>query len=112
MNIYDVAIIGAGPGGLACAIKAIEFGLSYVVLEKGANVFQDIIDSYPRGKKVYPTIPKSEEDPFPIEDLQPNPNNEPVEDYLAKIRTCVAKYKISIHSRSDNLVKSRNSTAK
>ncbi len=101
MDIYDVAIIGAGPGGLACAIKAIEFKLSYVILEKGANVFQGIIDSYPRGKKVYPTIPKGEEGPFPVEDLQPNHDNEPVEDYLDKIRICIEKYKISIQLKED-----------
>ncbi len=110
-DCYGAPILpGAGPGGLACAIKAIEFGLSYVVLEKGANVFQGIIDSYPRGKKVYPTIPKSEEGPFPIEDLQPNLNKEPVEDYLAKIRTCVEKYKISLHLKEDfqDVVKEKN----
>ena len=54
MDTYDVAIIGAGPGGVACAIKAGELGLSFVLLEKGKRVFQGIIDSYPRGKKVYP----------------------------------------------------------
>ncbi len=27
MDTYDVAIVGAGPGGLACAIKAKEMGL-------------------------------------------------------------------------------------
>ena len=91
MNVYDVAIIGAGPGGLACAIKAIDLGLSYVVLEKGAKVLQGIIDSYPRGKKVYPTIPKSQEGPFPIKELEPSPDNEPVEEYLARIKACVEK---------------------
>ena len=42
MDIYDVAIIGGGPGGLACAIKAQELGLSYVILEKGQRVLQGI----------------------------------------------------------------------
>ena len=40
MDRYDVAIVGAGPGGLACAVKAQELGLSYVLLEKGKNVMQ------------------------------------------------------------------------
>jgi len=96
MDICDVAIIGGGPGGLACAIKAQELGLSYVILEKGQRVLQGIIDSYPRGKKVYPTIPRGETGPFPIAELEPDPNNEPVEEYLAKIEACVEKYKISV----------------
>lgn len=33
--MVDVAIIGAGPVGLACAIEAKKNGLTYVVLEKG-----------------------------------------------------------------------------
>jgi len=96
MEMYDVVIVGAGPGGLACAIKANELGLSNLVLEKGKNVFQGIIDSYPRGKKVYPTIPKGESGPFSIEDLAPGPGNEPVEEYLTKIEDCVDKHNVSI----------------
>jgi thioredoxin reductase len=96
MDIYDVAIIGGGPGGLACAIKLQELGLSYVILEKGQRVLQVIIDSYPRCKKVYPTIHRGETSPFPISELEPDPNNEPVEEYLAKIEACVEKYKISV----------------
>jgi thioredoxin reductase (NADPH) len=34
--IYDVAIVGAGPGGLQAAIAAASEGLSVVVIEKGA----------------------------------------------------------------------------
>ena len=58
-----------------------------LVLEKGKSLFQGIIDSYPRGKRVYPTIPKGEPGPFPIEDLMPDPNNDPVEEYLVKIES-------------------------
>jgi thioredoxin reductase len=103
MSLYDVAIIGAGPGGLACAIKAAERGLKYLVLEKGSRVFQGVIDSYPRGKKVYPTIPKGEPEPFPIEDLMPDPNNEPVEEYLAKIDRSIAKHHIVVHLNEEFL---------
>lgn len=99
MDIYDVVIIGAGPGGLACAIKAKELGLSYVLLEKGASVLQGIIDSYPKGKRVYPTIPKGETGPFPIEDLEPS--HEPIEEYVAKINTCVEKHKIAVQLGED-----------
>ncbi|MGA9261649.1 MAG: NAD(P)-binding domain-containing protein, partial [Desulfobacterales bacterium] len=92
MTAYDIAIIGAGPGGLACALKAVEFGLSYILLEKGQNAFQGIIDSYPKGKKVYPTIPKGDSGPFPVEELMPDENKRPVEDYLAKIGAFIEKH--------------------
>ena len=98
MTAYDIAIIGAGPGGLACALKAVELGLSYILLEKGHNAFQGIIDSYPRGKKVYPTIPKGDSGPFPVEELMPDGSNRPVEDYLEKIKACIEKHKIDIRS--------------
>jgi len=95
MDMYDVVIIGAGPGGLACAIKAKELGLKYVMVEKGRRILQGIIDSYPKGKKVYPTIPKGEVGPFPIKDLEPG--HEPVEEYVAKIIARVEQHKIAVH---------------
>jgi thioredoxin reductase len=101
VNILDVVIIGAGPGGLACAIKATTLGLSFVIVEKGANVFQGIIDSYPRGKKVYPTIPKGESGPFPIEELMPDPHKEPVEEYIVKIQACLDQYAIKINTTEE-----------
>ena len=101
MKVYDVAIVGAGPGGLACAIHATTMGLSYILLEKGAGFFQGIVDSYPRGKKVYPTIPKNESGPFPIEDLAPAPDNEPVEEYLVKIQRALEKHAITMASSEE-----------
>ena len=94
METYDVAIAGAGPGGLACAIKAKEMGLSYVVLEKGESILQGLIDSYPSGKKVYPTIPKGQSGPFLVPGLEPN--NEPVEEYVAKATNCVEKHELHV----------------
>ena len=35
---YEVIIIGAGPAGLAAAIAAKQYGLSYIVLERAALV--------------------------------------------------------------------------
>src|SRR5438132_5349022 len=34
-ELFDVAIVGAGPSGLAAAIEAKKYGLSYLVLDKG-----------------------------------------------------------------------------
>lgn len=99
MDTYDVTIVGAGPGGLACAIRAEQMGLSYVVLEKGESILQGIIDSYPSGKKVYPTIPKGFSEPFPVPELEPS--NEPVEEYVAKLKSCIAKYQIAVRLGED-----------
>ena len=103
MGTYDLAIIGAGPGGLACAVRSQALALSHVVLEKGANVFQGIIDSSPRGKKVYPTIPKGQAGPFAVEDLKPEDGNAPVEEYVAKIEACVCKHDVNIRFGEDFL---------
>ena len=86
---YDIVIIGGGPGGVTAGVKAAEAGLSYVVLEKGVKPFQGIIDAYPRGKKVYPTIPKGGTDPFPVEGLTPPKEKIPVENYIDQIRRFV-----------------------
>jgi len=59
MQTVDIGIIGAGPGGLACAIRAQEHGLSFFIIEKGSCIFQGIIDSYPKGKRSMPLFPEA-----------------------------------------------------
>ncbi len=86
---YDIVIIGGGPGGIAAAVKAQEAGKSYVVLEKGPRPLQGIVDSYPKGKKVYPTIPRHLEGPFPIDGLTPPPEKIPVEAYVDQVERFV-----------------------
>lgn len=85
MESFDVVIIGGGPGGLAAGVLAREAGRSYVILEKGRRVFQGIIDSYPKGKKVYPTIPKGQQGPFAVDGLTPPAEKIPVEDYIDQV---------------------------
>ena len=52
----DMIIIGAGPGGLSAALLAKKASKSYLILEKGKKIMQGIIDTYPKGKKVYPSV--------------------------------------------------------
>lgn len=94
MNLVDAVIVGAGPGGIAAAVRGRELNLNVVVIEKGTRVFQGILDTYPRGKKVYPTIPKGEEQPFAIPDLEPA--NEPIEEYLSRVENYVKTQDIRI----------------
>jgi len=103
MNRYDIGIIGGGPGGLTCAIEAKRRGMSYVVIEKGSRILQGIIDSYPRGKKVYPTVPKGETDPFPVKALMPDPGKLPVEEYIAAIEDYVSRQEIDVQLNEDFL---------
>ena len=48
---FDVVIVGAGPAGLAAALRAKDKGLSSVVLEQ--HTFAASIRRFPRGKLVY-----------------------------------------------------------
>ena len=58
MSLYDVAIVGAGPVGLAAAIACKRAGLSYVVLEKGCVV--NAIFEYPTYMTFFTTAPELE----------------------------------------------------
>ena len=95
-NIYDIIIIGAGPGGVAAGILAQKSKLSYIILEKGKRVFQGIHDSYPKGKRVYPTTPKDESGPFPIEALEPPEKRVPVEQYIEQVEDLVESIELNI----------------
>ncbi|MDQ3301160.1 MAG: NAD(P)-binding domain-containing protein, partial [Myxococcota bacterium] len=50
-TVFDVAIVGSGPGGLSAALTCIQRGLSYVVLEK-EQMIASTIARYPKGKLV------------------------------------------------------------
>ncbi len=49
--MYDVVIVGAGPAGIACALRCRELNLDCVVLEEG--VVANTIADYPKGKKIF-----------------------------------------------------------
>ncbi|HCY85626.1 MAG TPA: pyridine nucleotide-disulfide oxidoreductase [Desulfobacteraceae bacterium] len=93
----DILIVGAGPGGMAAGILAKQAGLSYAIIEKGGNPMQGIIDTYPKGKKVYPTIPKSYTEPFPVDEVRPPDSRVPVEAYIDQARAVEAEHDLNIH---------------
>ncbi len=50
-DVYDVAIVGSGPGGLSAALTCMRHGLKYVVLEK-EQMIASTVSRYPKGKWV------------------------------------------------------------
>jgi thioredoxin reductase (NADPH) len=52
-NLYDIAIVGGGPGGIASAVEASIFGLEKILfIEKGDNHSQTIRQYYKDSKRV------------------------------------------------------------
>jgi thioredoxin reductase (NADPH) len=52
-GVYDVCIVGAGPGGISASLRSIERGLDYVALER--DEFGGTVSKYPRQKLVMTT---------------------------------------------------------
>ncbi len=92
----DLVIVGSGPGGLTAGLLAKKHSKSYVILEKGSQVMQGIIETYPKGKKVYPTIPKRFTEPFPVKEIEPPASRVPVEQYIEQAKMVVEKNELNI----------------
>lgn len=93
----DLVIVGSGPGGIAAGVLAEQHSKSYLILEKGSHVMQGILETYPRGKKVYPTIPKGRKDPFPVEEIKPPDTRVPVEEYMEQAREVVSEKGLNLN---------------
>jgi thioredoxin reductase len=93
----DLIIVGSGPGGLTIGLLAQKNSQSYMIVEKGSQVMQGIIETYPKGKKVYPTIPKRYSDPFPVDEIKPPDSRIPVEKYIEQISDVVDNKKLNLH---------------
>jgi len=52
-SVYDICIVGAGPGGISAALRAIERKRSYIVLEQ--DILGGTVSMYPRQKLVMPS---------------------------------------------------------
>jgi thioredoxin reductase (NADPH) len=89
---YDILIIGAGPIGMACAIEALNAGLSYVIVEKGALV--NSLYNYPVFMTFFSTSQKLEIGGVPFVSISNKPNrNEALEYY----RRVAEKFKLNIN---------------
>lgn len=83
MQAYDIVIIGAGPIGLACAIKAKQAGLNYVIIEKGCLV--NSLYHYPQNMSFFSTSEKLEIGGVPFVSISSKPNRTESLEYYRRV---------------------------
>src|SRR4051812_25762769 len=82
----DIFIIGAGPIGLACGIRAQQAGLSYVIVDKGCLV--NSLYHYPINMTFFSTSERLEIGGVPFVSILPKPNRvESLEYYRSVVVT-------------------------
>jgi thioredoxin reductase (NADPH) len=83
--MVDIAIVGAGPAGIACAVEATRRGLDHVVIEKGTAV--NSIVGFPPNMVFFSTPQNLELDTMPFTSPHMRPTREEViEYYLGVVR--------------------------
>lgn len=83
MQNIDLLIIGAGPIGLACGIKAESEGLSYLIVDKGTLV--NSIYHYPYGMTFFSTSDKLEIGGVPFISHNPKPTRMEALEYYRRV---------------------------
>ncbi|MGJ3235753.1 YpdA family putative bacillithiol disulfide reductase [Marivirga sp.] len=83
MQNIDVLIIGAGPIGLACGIKAESEGLSYLIVDKGTLV--NSLYHYPYGMTFFSTSDKLEIGGVPFISHNPKPTRMEALEYYRRV---------------------------
>ena len=91
-KILDIVIIGAGPIGLACGIKAKEAGLSYLIVDKGCLV--NSLYNYPQNMTFFSTSEKLEIGDVPFVSNSPKPTRAESLEYYRRI---ALKFELNIH---------------
>jgi thioredoxin reductase (NADPH) len=82
-KILDIIIIGAGPIGLACGIKAKEARLSYLIIDKGCLV--NSLYNYPQNMTFFSTSEKLEIGEVPFVSNSPKPTRAESLEYYRRI---------------------------
>lgn len=83
METYDIIIIGAGPIGLNCGIKAKEAGLSYLIIDKGCLV--NSLYNYPQNMTFFSTSEKLEIGGVPFVSNNPKPTRDEALEYYRRV---------------------------
>lgn len=104
--MVDVAVIGAGPVGLACAIEAKREGLSAIVIEKGALV--NSIVGYPTNMEFFSTPELIEIGGHPFATTAYKPTREEAIEYYRRVSE-VEKLSIRLYERVERIDGERGS---
>jgi thioredoxin reductase (NADPH) len=83
MKHFDIIIIGSGPIGLTCGIKAKEAGLSYLIIDKGCLV--NSLYNYPQNMTFFSTSEKLEIGGVPFVSNNPKPTRAEALEYYRRI---------------------------
>jgi thioredoxin reductase (NADPH) len=83
MQSFDIIIIGAGPIGLTCGIKAKEAGLSYLIIDKGCLV--NSLYNYPQNMTFFSTSEKLEIGGVPFVSNSPKPTRSESLEYYRRV---------------------------
>jgi bacillithiol disulfide reductase len=89
---YDVAVIGAGPTGLACGIEAVRYGLKLVILEKGCLV--NSIYNYPANMTFFTNRERLEIGDIPFSSINVKPARAEALEYYRRVAD---HYRLPIH---------------
>ena len=102
MQNIDVLIIGAGPIGLACGIKAEAEGLSYLIVDKGTLV--NSLYHYPYGMTFFSTSDKLEIGGVPFISHNPKPTRMEALEYYRRVASS-HKLKTSLYNAVNKVEK-------
>lgn len=91
-NHFDVAIIGAGPIGLACGIEAQKRGLSHIIIEKGCLV--NSLYNYPVNMTFFSSSERLEIGDAPFVTTLPKPKRAEALEYYRRIEN---KFDLNTH---------------
>jgi thioredoxin reductase (NADPH) len=92
MKQFDIIIIGGGPIGLTCGIKAKEANLTYLIIEKGCLV--NSLYNYPQNMTFFSTSEKLEIGGVPFVSNNPKPTRAEALEYYRRI---ALKFELNIH---------------
>ncbi|MFX0557400.1 YpdA family putative bacillithiol disulfide reductase [Maribacter sp. CXY002] len=90
--IYDIAIVGGGPIGIACGLEAKKNGLSYIIIEKGPIV--NSLFNYPANMQFFSSSERLEIDDIPFISKEAKPKRDEALEYYRRI---VTNHKLNIH---------------
>ena len=103
-NEYDIIVVGGGPIGIACGLKAEKAGLSYLILEKGC--LANSLYNYPLNMTFFSTSEKLEIGGIPFVSNNIKPTRPEALEYYRRVAT---SNNLNIHLQEEvKLIRSDN----